>query len=225
MYHAVDTKADPMGIQVTPRRLRQQLEQLRRLGLRGVSMRELLEARTSRARLVGLTFDDGYADFATTAVPILAEFGFTATVFVVAGHVSGTNDWDPPPRRPLMTAEQLRSVENVGHEIGAHGMRHVRLDAVASGILAKEVLESKAALEHLLRVTVTGFAYPYGVVSADAVAAVRNVYHYACAIKAAPSIDRWTLPRVHVGERDGEARLTVKLAIRPVRERLQRRSP
>ena len=67
MYHAVDTLADPMNVQVFPARLRQQLRVLRRLGMRGVSVRELLAAPSHRDRLVGLTFDDGYADFATTA--------------------------------------------------------------------------------------------------------------------------------------------------------------
>ena len=50
-------------------------------------MRELSRAMTTgdTKRLVGLTFDDGYEDFLSTALPILEAVGFSATVFVVAG--------------------------------------------------------------------------------------------------------------------------------------------
>lgn len=222
MYHSVDTLPDPMSVQVSPARLRQQLEVLRRLGLRGVSMRELLATNPSRRRLVGLTFDDGYTDFATTALPILDEFGFTATVFALAGRLGGSNEWDPPPRRTLMTAEQIRAVHAAGHEVGSHGMRHVRLEGLPPEALTEEVAGSRRVLEELTAAPVTGFCYPYGVVSPAALAATREVYDYACAIKPGAPVDRWSLPRFHVGEPDGTVRLVAKLALRRVRERRQR---
>ncbi len=225
MYHSVDTQPDPVSIQVTPGRLRQQLRVLQGLGLHGVSMRELLEEHTSRARLVGLTFDDGYADFATTAVPVLADFGFSSTVFMVAGHLGGDNDWDPPPRRPLMTAEQLRAVEDAGHEIGSHGMRHVRLVGLPPQALAHELKESKTVLERVARAPVTGFCYPYGALDCESVAAVRSEYDYACAVDARTPVNQWAIPRFHVGEADRRFRMAVKLTVRPFRERLQRRAP
>jgi len=43
---------------------------------------------TSHGKIVVLTFDDGYADVFENALPILAEFGFTALVISSAG-VSG----------------------------------------------------------------------------------------------------------------------------------------
>jgi peptidoglycan/xylan/chitin deacetylase (PgdA/CDA1 family) len=225
MYHAVDTKPDPLFVQVTPGRLRQQLQMLHRLGLHGVAVRELRERRSRRARVVGLTFDDGYADFATTAVPILAEFGFSATVFMVAGQVGGGNDWDPPPHRPLMTAEQLRAVHEAGHEIGSHGMRHVRLPGLPREALEEELGASRAALERIVQSPVAGFCYPYGELNPETVAAVRDTYDYACAVKSPPQVSDWSLPRFHVGEVDGPLRFTAKLSLRPVRERLQRRTP
>jgi hypothetical protein len=74
---------------------------------------------------VGLTFDDGYADFATTAVPILRRYGFTATVYVLADRLGGVNEWDQgAPRERLMTAVQVRAVASAGMEVGFHGLRH-----------------------------------------------------------------------------------------------------
>ncbi|PWI09697.1 polysaccharide deacetylase, partial [Streptomyces sp. NWU339] len=66
MYHSVgDCSDDPYRITVTPERLEEQLAWLRRRGLRGVSVADLLAARArgEGRRLVGLTFDDGYTDF------------------------------------------------------------------------------------------------------------------------------------------------------------------
>ena len=74
MYHSViPYDHDPYLVTVSPLRLDRQFTWLRRQGLRGVSMRELLAARDRGAAqgLVGLTFDDGYADFADYVLPAL----------------------------------------------------------------------------------------------------------------------------------------------------------
>ena len=224
MYHAVDNRHDPMRIQVTPARFRRQLRTLRQLGFRGVSVRELLAAGPAD-RLVGLTFDDGYVDFATIAAPILGEFGFTATSFVVGGLVGESNVWDPPPRRPLMSAADVRLVHRLGHEVAAHGMYHRRLDDQRpTAELVEEVADSKALLEDLTQSEVVGFCYPYGVAGHDAVDVVRRLYRYGCAVTARPLADQWTLPRFHVGEADNGWRLVAKLALNPLRQHRQRRS-
>lgn len=223
MYHAVGTQPDPMLIQVTPARLRQHFRLLSRLGLRGVSMRELRAARSSSARLIGLTFDDGYLDFATTAVPILEEFGFSATVFMVAGSIGGTNDWDAGPRRQLMTREQLRAVHRAGHEVGSHGMWHERLVALSPARISEQVAGSRNVLEDVIQAAVPGFCYPHGALDADTVAVVRHEYDYGCAVAARRS-DAWAIPRFHVGENDDAMRIIAKLVLRPVRERLRART-
>ncbi len=47
---------------------------------------ELMRAHAEGRRgLVGLTFDDGYADFLHEALPVLRSHGCTATVFVLPG--------------------------------------------------------------------------------------------------------------------------------------------
>src|SRR6266576_1468104 len=76
MYHSVEPyEADPYLVTVSPPRFAQQMHWLARRGLRGTSVRDLLAARAAGAGkgLVGLTFDDGYADFARHALP--AEVG------------------------------------------------------------------------------------------------------------------------------------------------------
>jgi peptidoglycan/xylan/chitin deacetylase (PgdA/CDA1 family) len=224
MYHSVSpsTGPDPHLLRVSPDRLDQQLTTLRRLGLRGVSLAELVDAydQGRGRRMVGLTFDDGYADFLEHAVPVLARHGMTATVYMVAGRMSGANDWDEGPRLPLMSPDQLRAVAAAGHEVGSHTMTHPRLAGLDRANLDGELRRSREVLEEVLGAPVRGFCYPYGSFDrAAADAAQAAGYDHACVVKDYSVSDRFTLPRFYVGQADDAVRVTVKLARHYLRRR------
>ncbi|MFC1261545.1 MULTISPECIES: polysaccharide deacetylase family protein [Streptomyces] len=224
MYHSVgDRSEDPYRITVTPERLDAQLGWLRRRGLRGVSVAELLAARArgEDRGLVGLTFDDGYADFVTHALPCLRRHGCGATLFVLPGRLGADNAWDPlGPRKPLLTADGIRHAVAEGVEIGSHGLTHVDLTTADDATLKAETAESRALLTELTGAPVTGFCYPYGTVDARAAEAVRAAgYAYACAIDPGPLTGPHALPRVHVGERDTAVRLLLKTRLHRLRRR------
>ena len=215
MYHSVTTyRDDPYLITVRPHRFEAQLRWLHRRGLRGVSMRELLVAdRLGRsAGLVGLTFDDGYADFVQQVLPALARRGFTATVFVIAGRVGGTNVWDSDTeRKALMTSRQVRAAVDAGMEIGSHGLRHVPLPSLPATRIAEETEASRAILQVLSGQDVDGFCYPYGAISAEVIHGVRTAgYDYGCGVKPAELTCRHALPRTYIGDRDDAMRLRAK---------------
>ncbi|PWI18312.1 polysaccharide deacetylase [Streptomyces sp. Act143] len=221
MYHSVgDVSDDPYRITVTPDRLDGQLTWLGRRGLRGVSVTELLAA-PDRTDLVGLTFDDGYADFVTAALPVLRRHGFGATLFALPGRLGGENAWDPlGPRKPLLTADGIREAARAGIEIGSHGLSHVDLTRADDLRLKSEVVESRAELEELTGAPVDGFCYPYGTVDRRAVDAVAGAgYRYACAIDPGPLTGPHALPRVHVGQNDTAARLFLKHRLHRLRRR------
>jgi peptidoglycan/xylan/chitin deacetylase (PgdA/CDA1 family) len=224
MYHSVAPyEQDPYLVTVRPERFEQQLRWLHRRGLRATSMRELLAARRTGAGrgLVGLTFDDGYADFGEHVLPALARFGFTATVFVIAELLGGSNSWDPAgPRKTLMTAEEIRRIATSGMEIGSHGRRHVSLTSIPTADLIAEVSGSRAILQEVSGQDVSGFCYPYGHVDAPAVNAVRAAgYHYGCAIWRSPLTGVHALPRSYIGDRDGSLRLLAKWCRHHLRSR------
>lgn len=218
MYHSVSPyDEDPFEVTMTPQRFEQQMRWLRSRGLRGVSMGELLSAAANgRARrMVGLTFDDGYQDFVTNALPILQRFGFSATMFVLAGRLGGENAWSRPgPCKPLLTAHQVREIASDGIEIGSHGLVHVSLLRADDGQLQEETVRSRAVLEELLGQPVRGFAYPYGHSDARVVAATRNAgYDYACAVEPWSGIGRYAIPRTAVFEHDSSWRLDAKRVV------------
>ncbi|MDI3419114.1 polysaccharide deacetylase family protein [Streptomyces luteolus] len=215
MYHSVDdATCDPYGITVEPDRLEHQMNWLRRRGLRGVGVAELLRALATGQGddLVGLTFDDGYADFAAHALPVLRHHGFTATVFVLAHRLDGTNTWDPlGPRKRLLCGDGVRSVAAAGMEIGSHGLRHTDLTQLSPADLRSEVLDSRTILSRVTNQPLQGFCYPYGRLNERTVQAVSLAgYEYACAISPDPPHGLLALPRIHISQADRSWRLHVK---------------
>ena len=215
MYHGVaDVAEDPNHLCVTPSRFAEQMTSLRRLGLRGVGIRTLVEAiRSGRQRgLVGITFDDGYVNVLEAALPELLRHGFTASMFIISDRLGGHNEWDEGPRWPLMSASQVGELIAAGMEIGSHGATHTRLAGLGADQLEAEVSGSRASLSELVGDQVRGFAYPYGSMDAAARQAVRDAgYDYACAVQTPiAELGFVALPRVYVGQRDGARRLAAK---------------
>lgn len=220
MYHSIGpSDDDPYEVTVSPRRLAAQLALLSRLGLRGCSMRELLGSPGPRQ--VGLTFDDGYRDFASTALPLLTAHGFTASVYALAGRLGGENGWEETgPRKPLLTAAELRAVAAAGMEIGSHGLLHRHLTSLSVQDLKAEVVESRNVLENRLQVPVTGFCYPYGDCGPRELDAVEAAgYSYGVAVGAPALPKQFAFPRTYAGEKDTAARLAAKYVRHLVRIR------
>lgn len=95
MYHHVT----PAGgaINVTPENFRDQLMWLRRHGYKSITTEQMadhLNGNSLPAKSVLITFDDGYLDNFVYAWPLLKEFGFTATIFIVTSWIG---DGEPRP--------------------------------------------------------------------------------------------------------------------------------
>ncbi len=91
MYHRVAALTeDPYGLAVHPRRFAEQVRHLS--GLRCVvPLSEMI--RRGRAATIALTFDDGYADNATVAGPLLAQTGLPATFFITTRQLGARRFW------------------------------------------------------------------------------------------------------------------------------------
>jgi peptidoglycan/xylan/chitin deacetylase (PgdA/CDA1 family) len=215
MYHSVgDCRDDPYRITVSPRRLARQLRWLSRHRLRGVGVGQLLAAHEAgtAGRLVGLTFDDGYDDFRTHALPLLLAGGHTATVFVLPGRLGDENVWDPRgPRKRLLDAAGIREIAAAGMEIGSHGLLHRDLTRLHEVSLTAEVRGSRRRIEDLTGTAPAGFCYPYGALDARVLPAVKAAgYAYACAVDPGPLAGTHALPRDYAGQADTGPRLAAK---------------
>jgi peptidoglycan/xylan/chitin deacetylase (PgdA/CDA1 family) len=115
---------------------------------------------------VVLTFDDGYENLFWNVYPVLSEFGFTATVFLVSGFCGKLNHWAGQPggipSLKLLNWQQIREMDGKCIEFGAHSVSHQRLDRLSEIELDMEILQSKTDIEDHLGQGVNVFAYPYG---------------------------------------------------------------
>jgi peptidoglycan/xylan/chitin deacetylase (PgdA/CDA1 family) len=206
-YHSLDDSGSVVS--VAPESFRAQMDALARWGYAAIGLGELLDLWDGGAeperRPVVITFDDGFADLLDYALPVLAEHGFSATVFAVSAYCGSTNDWPSQPahipRLPLMTAGQLREMAAGGIEIGAHSVHHVPLDHLGPNEAEEEIVRSGSMLEDATGAAVRTFCYPYG----RAGAAVRRTVatHYDGAVSsrlgtADVRCDRHWLPRIEM---------------------------
>lgn len=160
---------------------------------------------TLPARPVVLTFDDGFADFFTSALSILKRYSFTATLYVVTGYIGSTSKWllhEGENARPMLTWEQLTQINDAGIECGAHSHYHPQLDTLPLSMARDEIMKCKDLLETNLKQRVSSFAYPYGYHSTTIKQLVREAgYQSACAVKyemSSVNADRFALARLIV---------------------------
>lgn len=125
VYHSVDAET-----------FRRHLEHLARNGYRTLAIDEfwahMRNESTVPDKAVLLTFDDGRRTVRTEALPLLEEFGFQATVFVIPGYVPSTPSRDTaPPWRdedPLLSWGELEELASSGRvQIQSHTLFHHRV--------------------------------------------------------------------------------------------------
>jgi peptidoglycan/xylan/chitin deacetylase (PgdA/CDA1 family) len=204
---------------VTPDDFARQMACLKRLGLRGVSIGEGLWhlARHRADRVIALTFDDGYADNLHCAAPILHEYRFGATCYVVTGCLGQHNLWDAEAlrvRKPLMTASELKAWLAQGFELGSHTRTHPRLPTLDDDASEAEISGSREDLERIAGVPIEHFCYPYGAFDAR-VARHVEAAGYKTAVTTERGIalagdNRVLLPRVPVSGRRGLFRFALR---------------
>ncbi|WP_116364730.1 polysaccharide deacetylase family protein [Parahaliea mediterranea] len=99
-----------------------------------VEAAQALRNGTLPPRAVAITFDDGYADNATLALPILRRLGLPATVFVATAYLNGGRMWNDT------IIETFRTVASDKLDLSAEGLPVLRLDDEASRCRAAELV-------------------------------------------------------------------------------------
>ena len=203
VYHHVGPRRDGThrSLTVSPAAFERHVRWLARTGFEALSSADVIDwrrlGRPLPRRAFVLTFDDGYADLARFAFPVLRRYGFGAIVFLVSGRLGGTNAWDEVAgsgTHRLLSANQVREWAAKGIEFGAHGRTHADLTDRSTD-LAEEVERSATDLEGLLGYRTRSFAYPFGLVDEAAVGEVRRTFDLA--FTAHPGLNTiWTDPHL-----------------------------
>jgi len=221
MYHMI-SEAVPAahfnGLRVSPSKFEQQLRWLKDNGWQSFTVSELFDQPGQLPdKCFAISFDDGYADNATQALPLLQQYHCKATLYLVVDRHN--RDWSRA-RKAHHDNDELKDIAKLSDEqvdillasgcfeLGAHTLTHpnfLKLDDVA---LRHELVESKRQLEQRFNVPVGSFAYPFGLYHPQQILSVREAgYHSAVTVREGidnpKNCNPLELARVKISGRDG----------------------
>jgi peptidoglycan/xylan/chitin deacetylase (PgdA/CDA1 family) len=238
MYHSIDDSGSP--ISVGRDAFRAHVRWLASGRVRVVPLEEV-RAGDPEEDAVAVTFDDGFANFATEAAPLLAEHGLPVTLFVVADRAGMTNAWggyEAPgiPTLPLLDWSQLAALARAGVSLGGHTRTHPRLAGLPGPALEDEIAGSAERIEAECGVRPATFAYPYGAYDRAAAQVVAARFRAACTTELRvldPADASHLLPRLDMyyfqqqgrleawGDRSFHWRLSIRARARAIRQALR----
>jgi peptidoglycan/xylan/chitin deacetylase (PgdA/CDA1 family) len=153
-------------------------------------VRHLQGARRVPVKAFVLTFDDGYQDVHSKVLPILEKFGFTATIFLVAGRMGSPSNWagqEGARAGLLLSWAEARDLARRGLTLGSHTLSHPRLSLLDDPSACEEIRNSRVLIEDQLDMQVDFFSYPYSDCDARIERLVESAgYTAACAGDSGP---------------------------------------
>jgi peptidoglycan/xylan/chitin deacetylase (PgdA/CDA1 family) len=157
MYHSIsENQSGPEGaFTITPRVFRQHIQKIKDSGWKVAALSDVASLPASEPAIV-ISFDDGYADNLDIAAPILREFDFPFTIFIITNYVK--------ERRPgYLSPEQVIELSRDPRvTLGTHGQTHRPLAKLSLDEARTELLNSKRYLEDLTGKKIEYFSFPHG---------------------------------------------------------------
>ncbi len=167
MYHRIVPVAEAgnsqTGLVVPPATFSAQLKALFDAGWHSITMASLADHMAANwtvpPKTFVLTFDDGWEDGYIYAFPIMREYGYVGTFFVVSSRIDSKDS---------LSTQEMRTLEAAGNEIGNHTENHVSLSTVSMSRVKEEVENASETIARAVGHRPVSLAYPMGGVS-DAV--------------------------------------------------------
>jgi peptidoglycan/xylan/chitin deacetylase (PgdA/CDA1 family) len=205
LYHRLGTGSSE--IELTPRAFEEHLRFLVERD-RVLTLDEALV--DGAAGGVVLSFDDGYADFYDTTLPLLLRYRVPAVLYLATASV------DDATIDGAITWSQLREATATGLvTIGSHTHRHVDLSTATPVEAEDELTRSKDLIEDRLDMPCSHFAYPFARQASQAEPIIRKLFR-SSAVDAwrtnrSGRIDVFRLGRTPVLRSDGQAFFRAKV--------------
>ncbi len=207
MYHYVEiapASSTLPGLYLDPKIFSEQLATLQKNNYQSLfvseAARELKQNIKPEGNKIVLTFDDGYEDFYTAVFPLLKQYNYKATLYVIINALD---------TKGYLTRAQVRELAASGLvEIGSHTFNHPDLRKLKAKDIKFEIDDSKKILAQISGQPVLSFAYPYGYYEADFFPLLSTA-GYSAAVSVIPGDtlsagNIWLMPRLRPGERVGE---------------------
>jgi peptidoglycan/xylan/chitin deacetylase (PgdA/CDA1 family) len=152
--------------------------------------RGLDEPSTLPAKSTLITFDDGYRNNLTVALPVMKQLRVPGVIFVPTQYIGGINGWDTDnePLERICDWDELLELERGGVAVESHSVSHPSFSLLTPAQQEDELRRSKETLEAGLGRAVGFLGYPYGDAGTDAAfseAALHRIgYRAACLYRA-----------------------------------------
>jgi peptidoglycan/xylan/chitin deacetylase (PgdA/CDA1 family) len=214
VYHGVASagdEQDPRRLLVSPEHLEAHVRLLKRRGYNFVPAGQLTGSGGPQGRTASLTFDDGWRNWLTTALPVLERLDVRGTFFVCPGLFGAMHPDVSGEAGALLDESEARALYEAGMELGSHSLSHPDLRRLSDDELAVELRGSKEAVEAITGEPCRLFAYPYGLYDERVLKAVAAA-GYELAFVWLPGPWRpLEAPRLPAPPRHGAGRLVLKL--------------
>jgi len=169
MFHSI-LNADQVGnwdlYELSQRKFETFVLELKNLGLKFCRFEDTSENKVNG---VSITFDDGYKDNLSVALPFLSKHQIPFTVFVVSDFLGELHD------KYLSEAELIELSQSPWVNIGAHGKTHRPLTEMGLEEAREELKLSKERLESLIGRPVTTMSFPHGCYNSELIEVARSL--------------------------------------------------
>jgi peptidoglycan/xylan/chitin deacetylase (PgdA/CDA1 family) len=205
MYHYIsippeDADKYRIGLSVAPEDFRQQMAYLAENGFSTITFEDLSRAIAEKQVLpdkpVIITIDDGYHDNYENAFPVLQEYGFTATIFLLTDPIDQGNP-------NYMTWAMIEEMAAAGIQFGPHTKTHPDLRGLSRAKLIWQILGSQETVAAHVGYMPRYFAYPSGRYDENTIALLKELNFWGAVTTLGGKWhgfnDRfeWTRVRVH----------------------------
>ena len=204
MYHYIselppDADAYRRDLTVLPAHFEEQLQYLQAQGYQSVLLADVYETLATGKPLpqkpIVLTFDDGYKDAYTGALPLLQKYGFVGEFFLLATPAH----YEAPQ---YLTWNDVRAMADAGMSMQAHGRDHYDLTGRSYEFLVYQILGAREAVEAHTERPVRFFCYPSGRYDDATIAVVESAGYWGAVTTAWGSElrldNRFAWPRIRV---------------------------
>jgi peptidoglycan/xylan/chitin deacetylase (PgdA/CDA1 family) len=204
MYHHIDNPPPNAGairrdLSVTPRDFEAQLRYLKQEGYESITLNDLILYLTVGKPLppkpIVFTFDDGYTDAYTHAYPLLRQFGFVGTFFLISGPI----DFNNPEHLSWAEIEEMHAA---GMKFEPHSYDHPDMRNRSFDFVVFQILAPKEAIEARTGELCRFFAYPSGRYDQFVVDVLRSANYWGAVLTEQgathTSGDLFTLHRIRV---------------------------
>jgi len=228
-YHGVTERSkrhpsDRYGLHIRADRFEKQLDYLRR-HYQVISLAEFVKACQNKVPLpdysVVLTFDDGYRNFLTCALPRLVARNMHVSIFLITDRIQSNNqshhnEWSESDDEKFLSWEEVKTLQQHGVEIGSHTCSHRKLSEIVPVEAERELFASHQTIATRLSQATMPLAFPYGSYSEATIAMTRKL-PYTCALTTDAgtndhATDLFLLRRNLIGDDDDEVLFAARVS-------------